>query len=242
MSLPYFNLADGARSTDASLKLEIIIQDKHGHPVSYPGDDEHLELSSSVGVPQLAEARQHGGRVRVAPPKASSVGTLAVATLDVQTALVSTFSRKSTTVKAPTGTRVPFTVAKKKDAAGITFLPGHELPDSIPVSVEFTFIKTTPNGEQRLEPTTHRAGNGDNAVPVVFAVLTTLFDCATVMKRAEIRLYSRCGDTGAVSKLSSGGRGVIGEPSLACSKRGACAARYAHCRGQLSFNWAMNGV
>lgn len=239
--MPYFNLADGARSTDASLLLEIIIQDKQGHPVScYPGDDEHLERSPSVGAPSMAEARQQGGRVVVTPPNMSSVGTLAAATLDVQTALVTKFSRKSATATAPNGTSVSFTVAKKKGAAGTAFLPGHELPDSIPVSVELTFIKATPSREERLEPTTQRGGNDDAAVPVVFVVLTTLFDCATTMKRAEMQLYSRCGDTGAVSKLSSGGRGAIGKPSLSCSQRGTFAAGYAHCRGLIYFNWAMN--
>lgn len=218
LHLPYFNLADGARSTDASLLLEIIMLDnssEHGDSVSHPSDDDdHFGPSSSLGLPQMAEARQQGGRVVAAPPNASSMALLAVATLDVQTALVTKHSRNSATAEKS----VPFTVAKKKGAAGTAFLPCHELPHSIPVSVELTFNKATSSataaGEQRVEPTIQRAGNDDTAVPAFFVVLTTLFDCATAMNGAELRLYTRCGDTGAVSKVSSGGRGAIGEPLL----------------------------
>lgn len=224
LHIPYFNLADGARSTDASLLLEIIILDKHRHYVSDAGDDEQ---SSPVSLPQAAKAHQQRGRVVLAPPNTSSVDPLAVATLDVQTTIVTKFSSNSTTATAPTGRSVAFTVSKKKGAAGTASLPCQDLPDAIPVSVELTFIKTTTAnpataGEQRVETPIQHAVNYDTAIPAVFVVLTTLFDGATTMNGAEIRLYSRCGDTGRVSKLSSGGRGAIGTLSLVFATLGLC--------------------
>lgn len=52
----------------------------------------------------------------------------------------------------------------------------------------------------------------DEVLPASFVVATTLFDCATEMKEAELRLYVRCGGTERDRPLlCSARRGAIGK-------------------------------
>lgn len=211
LHLPYFNLADGARSTDASLLVEVVVlkrASEHGDYVARSSD-------SSSDERQMTEICQHGHREEVsqpdAPPKA-----LAAARLDVQTALIAGFSRSGAmSTASSTGENVAFKVATT--GAGTTFRSCPKLPGSISVSLKLSFSERVFNdatvGEQPVGSTIQRTGH-ENDVPAFFAVATTLFDCTKTMNEAELRLFIRCGNTGAVSKLSSGGRGEIGKPSL----------------------------
>ncbi|CAB1098133.1 unnamed protein product [Ectocarpus sp. CCAP 1310/34] len=208
LHLPYFNLADGVKSTDASLVLEVIIQNHssdQGHASKCPEDDE-LSLSSSSSATDNCEQQN---RYNTAQPKARSLTTLATGTLDVQMGLTTTFSRTAATSKEKCV--VPFTIMPKERPAAL-LCP--ELPDSIPVAVELTFSKTgldaADAGEQQpVERVLPRTGNGA-AVPAVFVVATTLFDCSTAMKDAELRLYVRRGDARTASKISCRRTGAIG--------------------------------
>lgn len=144
--------------------------------------------------------------------------TLAVARLDVQTALMVGFSHSGAmSTTSSMGKDVVFKVTKAKSAGGTTYRSCPELPGSISVSVKLSFSKPVSNaaaaGEQRVEMMIQRARH-EHDTPVFFVVATTLFDCAKTMKEAELGLYIRDGDSGTVSKLSSGGRGEIGKTSL----------------------------
>lgn len=212
LHLPYFNLADGAKSTDASLILKVIIQNHssdQGHASRSPEDDE-LPLSSSSSTTDNWEQQN---RDNIAQPKTRSLTTLATGTLDVQTGLTTTFSRLAATSKETCV--VPFTILAKERSAAFLY---RELPGSIPVAVELTFFKTgldaADAGEpQPMERALPRTGNGANgaAVPAVFVVATTLFDCSTAMKDVELRLYVRCGDARTASTISCRRTGAIGK-------------------------------
>ena len=200
------------RSTDASLLIEITVLK---HSAGHSGDGEYGEDSSSLDSQQTTEDYYRKESQAAGPAeKTSSQTTLAVGILDVQTFLVAGFRPFSATPTASNQGGTALKLARKKDAGGNTLLAPHEFPDSIPVSVKLTFsgarfsAGATPGEEQVAQV----EGN-DHSVPSFFVVATTLFDCATAMKEAELRLYIRSGSTGAVSRLSSGGRGEIGEPS-----------------------------
>lgn len=221
LHLPYFNLADGARSTDASLLVEVVVlkyASENEHSVTRPDDDdEYSAHSSSSDARQMTDVCQRGHREAVSRLGASSK-ILASVRIDVQTALSGAFGR-SGAISTATSTEnsVVFKVAKTKGAGGTNYSPYPEYPTSIPVSVKLSFSKAFSNAaavvEQRMESTKQRTGRKHD-VPVFFVVATTLFDCASTMKEAELRAYIRYGDTEAVSLLSSAGRGEIGKHSL----------------------------
>ncbi|CBN80034.1 hypothetical protein Esi_0022_0142 [Ectocarpus siliculosus] len=218
LHLPYFNLADGAKSTDASLVLKVIIQNHssdQGHASRSPEDDEPSHSSSSSATDNW----EHQNRANVAQRKALSLTTLATGTLDVQTGLTTTFSRLAATSKEQCV--VPLTILAKERSAAFLY---RELPGSIPVAVELTFSKTGLDDADADEPQPiERAlpGTGNGAtVPTVFVVATTLFDCSTAMKDAELRLYVRCGGARTASKISYRRTGTIGKgPFIAGSRR-----------------------
>lgn len=171
-----------------------------------PEDDEH-SLSSSSSATDNWEQQN---RDHMAQPEAPSLTTLATGTLDVQTGLTTAFSRMAATSKEKCV--VPFTILEKEHPAAFLC---RELPGSIPVAVELTFSNTGPNpadaGEpQPVERALQRTGNGAT-VPVVFVVATTLFDCSTAMKDAEVRLYARCGVARTASIISCRRTGAIGK-------------------------------
>ncbi|CAM9507860.1 unnamed protein product, partial [Ectocarpus sp. 13 AM-2016] len=206
--LPYFNLADGAKSTDASLVLKVIIQNHSSdqvHASKCPEDDE-LSLRSYSSA--TANWEQQNGDNMAQSKARSLTTTLATSTLDVQMGLTTTFSCTAATSKEKCV--VPFTVMPKEHPAAF-LCP--ELPGSIPVAVELTFSKTGLDAADVGEPyPVERAlphtGNGA-AVPAIFVVATTLFDCSTAMKDAELRLYVRRGDARTTSKISCRRTGAI---------------------------------
>lgn len=218
LHLPYFNLADGARSTDASLLLEVVAL-KRASEYGQSDDDECSDRSSSLNVWQLTEVCQQGRR-EVVSSNVSKV--LAAARLDVQTALLADFSRSGAmSTASSTENNVVFNIANTKVAGGTTHRSCPKRTDCIPVSVKLSFSKPASNAaaesEQRVESTAQRAGH-EHDVPAFFVVSTTLFDCAKTMNEAELGVYIRYGDTGATSRLSSGVRGEIGKPSLVATE------------------------
>lgn len=210
LHLPYFNLADGVRSTDASLLIEITTLKPSAEQwlhESHPGDVEQFESSSSLDFQQTSEDDRDD-------VEDSSETALAAGSLDVQTTLMASLRHGSPAATASKNGDVTIKFTRK-DAVGNILRSRHDLPDFVPVSVRLTFSGAsfsaspgTPSEQRAVQ----RTGN-DDAVPAFFVVATTLFDCATAMKEAELRLYIRSGPTGALSKFSSVGRGEIGEPS-----------------------------
>ncbi len=199
------------RSTDASLLIEITTLKNSSEQwlrASRPADGEQFESSSSLDFQQQTEDYSDD-------TEDSSVAALAVGALDVQSTLLANLRHGSSTATASKNGGVSLKFTRKEDAGGNILNSYRDLPDSIPVSVKLTFSGATFSaagtpGEQRM---VQRAGN-DDAVPAFFVVATTLFDCATAMKEAELRLYIRSGTTGALSEFSCAGRDEIGEPSL----------------------------
>lgn len=220
--LPYFNLADGVKSTDASLLVEVLVlkhSSKRGNNTTRPDDDEFSGRSSSSDVRLMTESIQQGRREAVSQLGVPWRTTVAVARLDVQTALVPGVSRDgAVSTTSSLEKHVDLKAVTATDSGETTNIAYPKLPDSIPISVKLSFSKPVSNsaggGDQQAESTMIQRAGQDRDVPSLFVVATTLFDCAKTMKEAELRLYIRCGDTGTVSKLSSGGRGEIGETLL----------------------------
>lgn len=140
----------------------------------------------------LSEVADHRRRNR----GENSSRILAVGTLDVQTALTGSSTRAAAVLE---GMQVPFAV--KKGAASPL---GSTFPEVITTAVGLEFSKAADRG--RVEGTQ----GGEEGVPTLFVVATTLFDCATEMEGAELRLYSRRRDTGDAKILFSAERGAIG--------------------------------
>lgn len=213
--MPYFNLADGAESTDASLTLKIAISNfssKREHPSMSPHDDGHSRNSASPAFRRFVTDDLDAQEERAAATSWDESPTpLAVATLDVQTSLTNKFYRSSGVATAcKRKHRTPFKVLNRDSFP----LLGQDFPASIFVLVEVAFSKATSDataaGEKQVARTLPLIGKSDT-VPALFVVATTLFDCATAMEEAELQVYTRCGDTGRISKLSSARRGHIGE-------------------------------
>lgn len=219
LHLPYFNLADGARSTEASLLLEVVALKRASEYEQSDDDDDCSDRSSSLDLLQLTDICRQGRRERVSS-KSSKI--LAVARLDVQTALLADVSRSGAmSTASSTAIKVVFNTAKTKDVGRTTYRSCPRLTDSFPVSVKVSFSKSISNAagvsELPVGPTPER-GSHEHDVPAFFVVTTTLFDCAKTLKEAELGLYVRYSDTGAVFKISSGSRGEIGKPSLAATE------------------------
>lgn len=190
LHLPYFNLADGSKSTDASLVVEVILRQDRGQTCLPPigSEDQPRSLLEAAGDLE----GKHDSR---------SASILAVGDLDVQTLL--TGSRNGSALETSGTAVVPLTLRKC-----ITAVISPPSPESVAVRVGLRFSKTPTDerikGERRVP----------ECVPTLFAVATTLFDCATVIKEAELRLYARCANTGDVTLLSSDDRGAIGKLRL----------------------------
>ena len=229
LHLPYFNLADGSKSTDASLVIEVILSQGRGQEQLPPIDSGDQPPRSSLNLRREAlgnKKRKHDAR---------SSKIVAGGDLDVQTTLLtgshgnralgkseSTLSgshnygvlelsrtklannNKNKSALEASGTTI-VALTMPKDGAS-RFGPGTS-PRPVAVRVGLSFSKA-PQAEERI--TEER--NGPRCVPTFFVVATTLFDCATAMNEAELGLYARYAHTGDLVLLSSDERGAIGEP------------------------------
>ena len=118
--------------------------------------------------------------------------------LDVQTTLLT--GSRNRIVLETSGTSVVHLTVRK----GMPFISPAS-PRSAAVRVGLAFSKAP--AEERIK----QERRGPGCVPTFFVVATTLFDCATLIQEAELRLFARCAHTGDVSLLSSDERGAIGK-------------------------------
>lgn len=190
LHLPYFNLADDVESTDASLVIEIITSAESEQPtVSAVAPDN--DLRSTTELREVPESFKRNC-------KANLSRTVAVGSIDVQTALSNSGSFLMTE-----GKHFPLTL-KRGEAPSL----GFTFPEFITVEMGVVFSKASEGEEVRG---TRRVEGG---VPVCFLVATTLFDCSTVLKEAELRVYTQLDGSGDARLLCRQERGEIGKLSL----------------------------
>lgn len=198
LHLPYYNLADGSKSTDASLVIEVVLSQGRGKKqLPSIGSEEHSRPSVN-----LLEATCDGKRKS---DNTRSSKILAVGDLDVQTTLLT--GRRSGGVVETSGTTVVSLTVRKGKGVNPFNSPTSPGPVAVRVGLAFSIV---PPAEERIK----RERSGLGCVPTFFVVATTLFDCATVMKEAELRLYARCANKRDVALLSLDERGAIGKLRL----------------------------